>query len=55
MDIRTRPRIPVPDEDPYSVAGEELLTGKPSHQFIDFFVTRFWLQWVVRSEGEIKG
>lgn len=23
VDIRNRPRIPVPDEDPYSVAGEE--------------------------------
>ena len=22
MDIRTRPRIPVPDEDPYSIAGK---------------------------------
>lgn len=24
LDIRNRPRIPVPDEDPYSIAGNEL-------------------------------
>ena len=26
VDIRNRPRIPVPDEDPYSVAGNKMVT-----------------------------
>lgn len=39
MDIRNRPRIPVPDEDPYSVAGDGVMTRKSSPDFIDMFVS----------------
>lgn len=38
VDIRNRPRIPVPDEDPYSVAGDGLMKRKTSSDFIDLFV-----------------
>ena len=39
VDIRNRPRIPVPDEDPYSVAGDGAMTRKSSPDFIDMFVS----------------
>ena len=54
VDIRNRPRIPVPDEDPYSVAGDGWLTRKTSQDFIDFFA-RIRLKWFQRCEREIKG
>lgn len=55
VDIRNRPRIPVPDEDPYSVAGDGVMTRKSSSDFIDLFVSRLRLQWLQRCQGEIKG
>ena len=36
VDIRNRPRIPVPDEDPYSVAGKDDATDDGEHDSWEF-------------------
>ena len=37
VDIRNRPRIPVPDEDPYSVAGEATRPTWPARVKTNFY------------------